>query len=102
MKFLLLSGVIFLTSCAGQSTTQQKIYNEDFKWTISIPVGFDTVSAARWARLQGRGAEAIEKTYDAKVENNAKTIFIFQKDKFNYFESNYQPYDIARDGDYRE
>jgi hypothetical protein len=52
--------------------------------------------------LQNRGLDALEKTYDGKIENNAKTIFVFQNDQFNYFESNYQPFDISQDGSYLE
>jgi hypothetical protein len=52
--------------------------------------------------MQTRGAEAIEKTYDAKVENRATTIFVFQSDQLNYFESNYQPFDSETEGDYLE
>ena len=100
---LLLFLFYFLTNCKGQTASEKKtVYNKEFKWTISIPAGFDTVSADRWAKMQNRGAELIEKTYDAPVENNAKTIFVFRKDQFNYFESNYQPFDIAQDGDYLE
>lgn len=99
--FLLLS--CLFASCKGQTKAAPKtIYNKDFKWTISIPAGFDTVSAANWAKMQNRGAEAIESTYGAEVENNAKTIFVFQNDKFNYFESNYQFFDTATDGNYLE
>lgn len=52
--------------------------------------------------MQNKGADAIEKTYDAKVENKAKTIFVFKSDQFNYFESNYQPFDTITDGSYLE
>lgn len=52
--------------------------------------------------MQNKGADAIEKTYDAKVDNQAKTIFVFKNDQFNYFESNYQPFDTATDGSYLE
>jgi hypothetical protein len=45
---------------------------------------------------------AVEKTYGAKVENNAKTIFVFKTDPYNYFESNYQAFDTATDGNYLE
>jgi hypothetical protein len=101
--FLLFITLSLISSCNGQPKSEQKtIYNKDFKWTISIPAGFDTVSADKWARMQNRGAEAIEKTYDTEVENRAKTIFVFQSDQFNYFESNYQPFDIAKDGNYLE
>jgi len=101
--FLLVIAFGFLWSCKGQSKSNQRtIYNKDFKWTVSIPAGFDTVSAGKWAQMQNRGADAIEKTYGAEVENNAKTIFVFQSDRFNYFESNYQPFDTTKDGNYLE
>ena len=101
--FLFFISFCFLSGCKGQTTSEQKIvYNKDFKWTISIPAGFDTVSADKWAKMQNRGAEAIEKTYDAQVENTAKTIFVFSSDQFNYFESNYQPFDTLTDGNYLE
>jgi hypothetical protein len=100
---LLLILSCFFTSCNAQTNTEKKrVHNKDFKWTINIPAGFDTVSAEKWAKMQNRGADAIEKTYDGKVENNAKTIFVFQNDRFNYFESNYQPFDISKDGNYLE
>ena len=52
--------------------------------------------------MQNKGADAIEKTYDEKVINQSKTIFVFKSDQLNYFESNYQPFDIAIDGNYLE
>ena len=94
---------ISVASCIGQTNNgRSNIYNKDFKWTISIPAGFDTVSAEKWSKMQDRGADAIEKTYDQKVENNANTIFVFKNDDFNYFESNYQPFDSLKDGNYLE
>ena len=101
--FLLTVISICITSCIGQSNTQQnKIYNKDFKWSITIPAGFDTVNAEKWNLMQNRGADAVEKTYGEKPVNRAKTIFVFLNDKVNYFESNYQLYDITKDGDYLE
>ncbi|MEO5889444.1 MAG: hypothetical protein ABIQ31_04285 [Ferruginibacter sp.] len=100
--------VVFLiaitcSNCKGQVKKNAKeIYNKDFKWTIRIPENFDTVAADQWKKIQNRGAEAIEKTYDEKIENNAKTIFVFKSDQFNYFESNYQSFDVAKDGSYLE
>jgi hypothetical protein len=94
---LLLSSIL-LQSCKGQTKSPPKeIVNKDFNWTIQIPEGFESVSAEQWTKMQNKGADAIEKTYDAKVENKAKT-----SDQFNYFESNYQPFDTTTDGDYLE
>jgi hypothetical protein len=52
--------------------------------------------------MQNRGTEAIENTYEVQVENKAKILFVFQSDQFNYFESNYQPFDTTKDGEYLE
>ncbi|WP_153800857.1 hypothetical protein [Foetidibacter luteolus] len=102
--FIILLLINFLlTGCKAQTKSEQKtVYNEDFKWTIIIPAGFDTVSTGTWANMQNRGEEAIEKTYNAQLENNSKTIFVFKSDQFNYFESNWQPFDTAVDGNYLE
>lgn len=89
------------TSCEAKTTSAQKtIYNKDFDWTITIPENFETVSPEEWQKMQNRGAEAIEKTFDQKLDNQAKTIFVFKSDRVNYFESNYQPFDVTEDGHY--
>jgi hypothetical protein len=89
-------------SCSGQTTSKKEFYNKDFNWRISIPADFQIVSEEEWAKIQNKGAEAIEKTFDEKVINQAKTIFVFKSDQLNFFESNYQPFDIAVDGNYLE
>jgi hypothetical protein len=96
--------ILFQTTlCYGQSSSDgQTIHNSDFNWTISIPRGFDKVADSAWTKMQNKGAAAIESTYDEKVENQAKTIFVFQSDQLNYFESNYQPFDSTKDGNYLE
>ncbi len=102
LKYLLLYLTNIVLSCNGQTTPKNEIYNQDFNWTITIPENFKKVSAEEWANMQNKGADAIEKTYDEKITNRAKTIFVFKSDQLNYFESNYQPFDIATDGDYLE
>lgn len=106
MKYIIFCTLVIavgLQACNGQTSQGKKeVYNKEFNWRISIPEKFESVSPEQWAKMQNRGAEAIEKTYDAKVENKTKTIFVFQADQFNYFESNYQPYDPAEDGEYTE
>jgi len=86
-----------MDSAAGQT-----VHNEDFNWTITIPENFTSVSPDDWAKLQNKGAQAVEKTYGEKVENQATTIFVFRNGDYNYLESNYQPFDPEVDGDYRE
>ena len=88
--YFIICFTITLQSCNGQTTPKKEIYNQDFNWTITIPENFQNVSAEEWAKLQNKGAEAIEKTYEEEVINQSKTIFVFKSDQFNYFESNYQ------------
>lgn len=100
---LLTLATIISISGKGQATTEKtKIYDKYFKWTITIPSGFDAVSAEQWAKLQNRGDDVIEKIYGEKVENYAKTIFAFKSDEYNYFEATYQPFDSTQDGNYLE
>ncbi|MCF6142484.1 hypothetical protein L1S34_14405 [Flavobacterium sp. K77] len=100
--YFIICFTITLQSCNGQTTPKKEIYNKNFNWTITIPENFQNVSAEEWAKLQNKGAEAIEKTYEEEVINQSKIIFVFKSDQFNYFESNYQPFDISIDGDYLE
>ena len=102
LKYLLICLTIIFQSCNGQTTPKKEIYNKDFNWTITIPENFQNVSAEEWEKMQNKGADAIEKTYDEEVINQSKTIFVFKNDQLNYFESNYQPFDTAIDGDYFE
>jgi hypothetical protein len=101
---LLLSGLVaILLSCpAAAQTAKKEIHNKEFNWTIVIPEGFESVTAEEWTRLENKGADAIEKTYGEKVENRAKTIFVFRSDRLHYLESNYQSYNVKEDGDYLE
>lgn len=103
---LLFSLLYFLQSCASpqpeKKTPEKKIYNKTFNWTITIPENFEKVSAAQWATIQDKGADAIEKTVDAPIDDRPKTIFVFRSGRFNYFESNYEPFDTAKDGSYLE
>jgi hypothetical protein len=92
---------LFFQSCKEQ-TEKKEIYNKEFNWKITIPENFENVSADQWIKMQGKGADAIEKTYNAKVENKAKIIFVFKSDQLNYLESNYQPFDTTQDGNYLE
>lgn len=99
-KYLLFGLIVIFQSCNGQKTTKQEIHNKDFNWTITIPENFENVSNADWEKMQNKGADAIEKTYESEVINQSKTIFVFKSDQLNYFESNHQPFDPSVDGDY--
>lgn len=98
--FLIAGLLIFIQSCNGRQESKREIHNEDFNWTITIPENFESVSSAEWEKMQNKGADAMEKTYDGEVVRQAKNIFIFRSDQLNYFESNYQPFDPSIDGDF--
>jgi len=105
VNYALLFLMILIQSCTGQTaqtTQKQVIYNKDFNWTITIPENFESLKAEQWEKMQNKGAEAIEKTFDGEVINQAKTIFVFKSDQMNYFESNYQPFDTKTDGNFVE
>ena len=93
--------LLLFQNCNGQKT-ETKFYDKDFKWSILIPKGFTQVSEKEWSENQQKGENAIEKTTGEEVINEAKTIFVFKTDDMNYFEANYQPFDIKIDGDYLE
>ena len=99
--FPLLVFSIVMQSCQGQSASKE-VFSKEFNWTIKIPAGFESVPTEQWKKLQNKGAAAVEKTYDAKAENHATALFVFRSDQFNYFESNHQPFDVKKDGDYLE
>lgn len=106
MSKLKLQTITFLMfviqTCLGQTSSKKEIYNTDFKWTITIPENFISVSSEEWAKMQAKGEDAIEKTFNEDIVNQSKTIFIFKNDNFNYFESTHQPFDPLIDGDYIE
>jgi len=76
------------------------VYNKEFKWTIVIPADFQNVSAADWAKMKDKGAEAIENTYGEEIVDATTTLFVFKNADFNYLEANAQPYDVNEDGNY--
>ncbi|WP_316839313.1 hypothetical protein [Pedobacter gandavensis] len=102
INYILICSALISQSCNGQIAPKKEIFNKEFNWKITIPEGFENVNAVEWAKMQNKGKEAIEKTYGGEVENKTKVIFAFRADKFNYFESNWQPYDVSKDGDYLE
>ncbi|MBX2969032.1 MAG: hypothetical protein KF803_06655 [Cyclobacteriaceae bacterium] len=106
MRISILSTLFFLSflpGCTGQAKTKpETLYNEDFKWTITIPENFINVSPQEWAKMQDKGLDAVEKTFGEEVVNQSKVIFVFKNADFNYLEANYQLFNVETDGDYLE
>lgn len=103
VKFhIIILSIIIFQNCLGQTSPKKEIYNDDFKWSITIPENFENVSAEEWTKMQNKGADAVEKTFDEEIVNRTKTIFVFKSDQLNYFESSHQPFDTLIDGNYLE
>jgi hypothetical protein len=92
-----------ICGCNDREVAKERhLYNKEFDWTITIPEGFDTLTAEEWDRIQGKGAEAIKKTYGVEIESRPHTIFVFRNNKLNSFEANWEPFDTLTDGDFDE
>ena len=100
VKILLLLLLLTTVDCFSQDLKQ--FYSKEFNWRIDIPDGFTTVSAQKAEETDAKGKLALEKTLGQPIENKAIDIFRFQRDKQNYFQANYQPYDERKDGKYRK
>lgn len=106
MKRLLIPFIISIFSFNNhygqQDPAKKEFYNKDFGWKISIPAGFTSVPPKEWKKMQNKGLEAIEDTYEGEVINQSRTIFVFKNGDFNYMEANWQPFDAEVDGNYDE
>lgn len=106
MRNIILSCLVLLLALSGCSTQtktpSKKLYNGEFKWTIEIPENYKNVSASDWNKIQNIGADAIENTFGEEIVERPNTIFVFKNNRFNYLESNWQPFDAQVDGDYIE
>ncbi len=96
------STVILLLIFSCKNSEPQKLHNEKFNWSIALPSGFNKLSSEEWQALQNKGQKLLEDQINDEIDNKAKTIFVFKKGDFNYFEANYQPFDAATDGNYDE
>lgn len=100
--------LLFCIVCApfvvyGQVTNVNNVvYDTNFKWTITIPENYVKVSSEEWAKMQRKGQAAVEETFEKKIANNSKTIFVFKNDQAHYIEANWQPFYTKIDGNYKE
>lgn len=106
MKQLLFTAFVLAAVICGcndrEVAKERPIYNKDFDWSITIPEGFDTLTAKEWERIQGKGAEVIKKAYGVEIKDRPQTIFVFRSNKLNSFEANWEPFDTVTDGNFDE
>ena len=79
IHYLIVLFVLLSKSGYSQAPPKKELYNKEFNWKITIPENFENVSVTDWAKLQNRGKEAIEKTYDAEMVDHTTTIFVFKR-----------------------
>lgn len=96
-KIVYLLLIITFLSCNSDSET---LKIEEFNWTVSIPENFEPINKEEWNKTLNKGINAIENTFDEKVENNAVTLFTYKNGQYNNFEANWQPFDVEIDGAY--
>jgi hypothetical protein len=104
-KFLVLTFLFSLQCCLAQVAAKNYTSNE-FGWTIKIPEGFTFLNGNQQDKLKDKGIDLVEKAYD--VDNLEEQLlpttilFAVKKGEANYMEANYQSFNPAVDGDYKE
>ena len=70
---LLICSAIFIQKLYGQAPKNETFIKE-FNWKISIPENFEKVSQEDWKKMQAKGEQAVEKTFEEDVINQTKII----------------------------
>ena len=101
-SILIVSFVLFsiVRLLAQGESTDAEFYSPEFKWRISIPPDFQQVDPLVWDQQK----VAVDSLWNdtIEVENKTRTIVVFKSNAYNYFESNWQPYDKTERGDFNE
>jgi hypothetical protein len=104
-KTLLIIAALLVTQiCFAQVDTAKKareVYNQEFKWRMTIPEGFQNITDEQYAALKQKGDNAIKGSSDKKVEDKGEKIFSFNSGVGNTFDSSYQLFDSAVYGDFQ-
>ena len=100
-KFYFLASLLILQGCKGQNAGQE-FYSQEFDWKIIIPAGFEKMDDQEAEKLQRKGLDAIENTYQTEIENRSKKIALYKSGQLNFIEANYQSFDPETDGSYND
>ncbi len=84
---------------AQTETEKSSFHSPDFNWDIDIPPGYEEIEPAVWD-LQKGIPDSIAADSPG-IETPPRTILAFKINDYNYFESNWQPYDVNKQGDYK-
>ncbi len=109
---LFLATLILVASCkqidpnkqVEEGEFEKDIYtSQELGWTIKVPKGWEIITKEQNEAFENRGLEAMEKMVDGKIDaSEVKNLIGFQKNQFNLFQSNTEPFDNEYDGDWEE
>ena len=83
---------------------KDQIYtSQEIGWQILVPEGWDIITKWQNKAYQEKGKKAIEDLYGVEVDDSGlKDLISFQKDRFNSFVSNSEPFKEEYEGEWEE
>ncbi|MGB8194945.1 MAG: hypothetical protein WCF67_23620 [Chitinophagaceae bacterium] len=103
MKLLLPFLCLVITLHANAQQSNRTFTFKEIGWTITLPQGFERLSAEEDAAKNERGQQAIEDATGTKLDvSSAKTLISATRNNYNYFNSTITPFDPKTDGDWKE
>lgn len=111
--FTLFAGIILgITSC-GQADPNENVdegkvegnlyTSAEIGWTIEIPTGWTIVEKDETEARNEKGKEIIEETIGGEFDaSGLKNLIVFQKNKFNIFQSTSEPFKVEYEGEWEQ
>lgn len=100
-KIFLFLLTLHLIACNNKIEDRQ-IFIDEFNWRITVPDEFEYMSDKEIQTLRNKGLTVLEEELGEEIVDQVNIIFWIKNGDLNSLEANYQPYDIAEDGDYQE
>jgi hypothetical protein len=97
MNKFVVFGLLIVIGCGFQGK-KTEFFDEQFKWKIVIPSGFEPMSDEQIRKNTNIGTNAISKTTGTEFENEGKIICIFHNDGGSSFTASYKSFDSETDG----
>ncbi|WP_152556950.1 hypothetical protein [Flavobacterium sp. 83] len=95
-KTYILIIIIFTLFVQNSYCQTNELYNEMFKWKISIPTIFENVNIVESEQFKDSGKKMFENSTGQKIVNKSIKIYSLKNEKYNRFIANYQPTDSKK------